>query len=178
MLFPNWEPLNARICHAKLVLSSKMRPRSLYLNNPATSMPGRFTCISTNVIYCITSTPCEQLYIGNTGGKLADCFGEHLRHVEKNYKDVSKQVAHHYNLQKNDIFRPFLHRGNTEDHKKTSKKFLFQIVQLTLMESMNAPRSTNLFICSYDHLSTNGIAPPPLYKKAQVTILLFALTRS
>ena len=104
MLFPNWEPLNARICHAKLVLSSKMRPRSQYLNNPATWMPGRLTCISTNVIYCITSTPCEKLYIGNTGGKLADCFREHLRHVEKNYKDVSKQVARHYDLQKNDIF--------------------------------------------------------------------------
>lgn len=125
MLFLNWEPLNARICHAKLVLSSKMPPRSQYLNNLATSMPGRFTCISTNVIYCITSTLCEKLYIGNMGGKLADCFREHLRHVDKNDKDVSKQVARHYNLQKNDIFRPFLHQGNTEDHKKPRKSFSF-----------------------------------------------------
>ncbi|KAK2559261.1 hypothetical protein P5673_018405 [Acropora cervicornis] len=38
-----------------------------------------FTCISTNVIYCITSTLCKKIYIGETGRRLADRFRENLR---------------------------------------------------------------------------------------------------
>ena len=38
----------------------------------------RFTCISANVIYCITCTLCKKLYIGETGRRLGDRFREHL----------------------------------------------------------------------------------------------------
>ena len=53
----------------------------------------RFTCTSANVIYCITCTLCNKLYIGETGRRLADRFREHLRDVEKNEKDACKPVA-------------------------------------------------------------------------------------
>ena len=58
----------------------------------------RFTCTSANVIYCITCTLCNKLYIGETGRRLGDRFREHLRDVEKNDKDASKPVARHFNL--------------------------------------------------------------------------------
>ena len=58
----------------------------------------RFTCTSANVIYCITCTLCNKLYIGETGRQLGDRFREHLRDVEKNDKDASKPVARHFNL--------------------------------------------------------------------------------
>ena len=58
----------------------------------------RFTCTSENVIYCITCTLCNKLYIGKTGRQLGDRFREHLRDVEKNDKDASKPVARHFNL--------------------------------------------------------------------------------
>ena len=38
-----------------------------------------------------------------------------------------------------------LHQGNTESHKNPRGKFL-NLALLTLMESMNVSRSTNLFI--------------------------------
>ena len=57
-----------------------------------------FTCISTNVIYCITCTLCKKLYIGETGRRLGDRFREHLRDVEKDDKNASKLVARHFNL--------------------------------------------------------------------------------
>ena len=37
-----------------------------------------FTCTSANVIYCITCTYCNKLYIGETGRLLGDRFREHL----------------------------------------------------------------------------------------------------
>ena len=57
-----------------------------------------FTCTSANVIYCITCTYCNKLYIGETGRRLGDRFREHLRDVERNDKDASKPVARHFNL--------------------------------------------------------------------------------
>ena len=58
----------------------------------------RFTCTYANVIYCITCTLCNQLYIGETGRRLGDRFREHLRNVEKNDKDASKPVVRLFNL--------------------------------------------------------------------------------
>ena len=42
-----------------------------------------------NVIYCITCTLCNKLYIGETGRRLGDRFREQLRDVEKNDKDAT-----------------------------------------------------------------------------------------
>ena len=57
-----------------------------------------FTCTSVNVIYCITFTFCNELYIGETGRRLGDRFREYVRDVERNDKDASKPVAGHLNL--------------------------------------------------------------------------------
>ena len=57
-----------------------------------------FKCTSANVIYCITCTYWNKLYIGETGRRLSDWFREHLRDVERNDKDASKPVVRHFNL--------------------------------------------------------------------------------
>ena len=41
------------------------------------------TCTSANVIYCITRTHCDKLYIGETGRRLGDRLREHLSDVER-----------------------------------------------------------------------------------------------
>ena len=92
----------------------------------------RFTCTSANVIYCITCTLCNKLYIGETGRRLGDRFREHLRDVEKNDKDASKPVARHFNLPNHSkkhmaICGLSLHRGTTESRKNLEQKFIFQI---------------------------------------------------
>ena len=57
-----------------------------------------FTCTCANVIYCVTCTYCNKLYIGETGRRLGDRFREHLRDVERNDKDASKPVEIFTNL--------------------------------------------------------------------------------
>ena len=57
-----------------------------------------FTCTCANVIYCITCTYCNKLYVDETGRLLGDRFREHLRDVERNDKDISESVARHLNL--------------------------------------------------------------------------------
>ena len=92
----------------------------------------RFTCTSANVIYCITCTLCNKLYIGETGRRLGDRFHEHLRDVEKNDKDASKPVARHFNLPNHSkkhmaICGLSLQLGTTESRKNLEQKFMFQI---------------------------------------------------
>ena len=80
----------------------------------------RFTCTSANVIYCVTCTLCNKLYIGD---------------VEKNDKDASKPVARHFNLHNHSkqhmaICGLSLHQGATESRKNLEQKFIFQIGKL------------------------------------------------
>ena len=93
-----------------------------------------FTCTSANVIYCITCTYCNKLYIGETGRRLGDRFREHLRDVERNDKDVdaSKPVARHFNLPNHSkqhmaVCGLSLHLGISESCKTLEQKFIFQI---------------------------------------------------
>ena len=58
--------------------------------NRSVKVTDHFTCISTNVIYCITCTLCKKIYIGETGRRLADRFREHLRDAEQNNTDALK----------------------------------------------------------------------------------------
>ena len=92
----------------------------------------RFTCISANVIYCITCTLCKKIFIGETGSRLGDRFCKHLRDVERNDKDASKPVARHFNLpnhssQHMTICILSLHQGNMESRKNREQKFIFKI---------------------------------------------------
>ena len=91
-----------------------------------------FTCTSANVIYCITCTYCNKLYIGETGRRLGDRFREHLRDVERNDKDASKPVARHFNLpyhskQHMAVCGLSLHLGSSESRKTLEQKFMQQI---------------------------------------------------
>ena len=71
-----------------------------------------FTCTSANVLYCMTCTYWNNLYIGETGRRLGDRFREYLRDVERNDKDASKPVARHFNLP-NHSFKQFGKPQNT-----------------------------------------------------------------
>ena len=86
------------------------------------------TCIFVNVIYCITCTLCGKIFIGETGRKLADCFREHLRDVEK---DASKPATRYFNLPYHShqmtICGLSFHNGNTESRKTLEQKFIFQL---------------------------------------------------
>ena len=100
--------------------------------NRSAKISDHFTCISANVIYCITCTLCKKIYIGETGRRLADRFREHLRDVEKNDTDASKPVARHFNLPNHShhnmtICGLSLHHGNTESRKNLGQKFIFQL---------------------------------------------------
>ena len=100
--------------------------------NRSAKITDHFACISVNVIYCITCTLCKKIYIGKTGRRLADRFREHLRDVEKNHTDASKQVARHFNLPNHShhnmtICGLSLHHGNTESLKNLEQKFIFQL---------------------------------------------------
>ena len=131
-------------------------------NNPAISEPNRsikvtdhFTCISTNVIYCITCTLCKKMYIGETGRRLADRFREHLRDAEQNNTDASKPVTRHFNLPNHSHHNM---TGTQKAAKISNKNSFFNWVHSLHTELMNASHSTNLFTNTCDHISTNGKA--------------------
>ena len=104
--------------------------------NRSVKVTDHFTCISTNVIYCITCTLCKKIYIGETGRRLADRFREHLRDAEQNNTDASKPVARHFNLPNHShhnmtICGLSLHHGNTESRKNLEQKLIFQLGTLS-----------------------------------------------
>ena len=78
-----------------------------------------FICTSANVIYCITCTYCNKLYIGETGRWLGEWFQEHLHDVERDVKDASKPIVRHLNLPNHStqhmaVCSLSLHLGNSE----------------------------------------------------------------
>ena len=62
---------------------------------------GRYTWISSNVIYAIACTCCENNYIGETKRGLADRFTEHLRSIKINSPGLP--VAAHFNSSEHSI---------------------------------------------------------------------------
>ena len=104
--------------------------------NRSVKVTDHFTCITTNVIYCITCTLYKKIYIRETGRRLADRFREHLRDAEQNNTDASKPVTRHFNLPNHShhtmtICGLSLHHGNTESRKKLEQKFIFQLGTLS-----------------------------------------------
>ena len=66
-------------------------------------LKGRFNCTVAGVVYVITYQRCYMLYIGETGRRLSDRFGEHPRSVERfkqnpPYQGCGFPVAEHLNL--------------------------------------------------------------------------------
>ena len=100
--------------------------------NRSIKVTDHFTCISTNVIYCMTCTLCKKIYIGETGRRLVDRFCEHLRDAQQNNTDASKPAARHFNVPNHShhnmtIYGLSLHHGNTESGKNLEQKFIFQL---------------------------------------------------
>ena len=63
----------------------------------------RFHCTAASVIYVIACHRCHAMYIGETGRRLSDRFGEHLRSMEgfshsTQYHRGGFPVAEHFNL--------------------------------------------------------------------------------
>ena len=85
-----------------------------------------FDCTTSNIIYCITCTLCNKLYIGESGRKLGDRFREHLLDVKNEGSDLSKPVTRHFNLpghlhEHMEICGIYLHFGNTEWNLKKER---------------------------------------------------------
>ena len=79
----------------------------------------------------------------------------------KNMTEASKPVAHHFNLSNhshhNMTICGYPYTTGTQKTTKISKKNSFlNLVHSLQTELMNASHSTNLFINSCDHISTNG----------------------
>ena len=99
-----------RICTAEEDFDAKAKDD---INNSTTVSNGNrnftirsaFTCASSSVVYCITCTKCNILYIGETSRQIKNRFGEHLRNVrnrthldEQHENDPDSNISHHFNL--------------------------------------------------------------------------------
>ena len=90
----------------------------------------RFTCISENVIYCITCTLCKKIYIGETGRRFGGLPSRTPTRCRKRRQDASKPVARHFNLPNHSHQNMTLcglsgHHGNTEAAKFSNKNSSF-----------------------------------------------------
>ena len=88
--------------------------------------------ICTNIIYCITCTLCNKLYIGESGRELGDHFREYLLDVKNKGSDLSKPVARHFNLPGHShehmkICGIYLHLGNNETRKRKEQRLIFKL---------------------------------------------------
>ena len=88
----------------------------------STRITHHFTCISVNVISCITCTLCKKIFMGQSRRRLADRFREHLRDAEENDTDASKPVASYFNLPNQSHLNKTIcglsfHHGNTRSRK-------------------------------------------------------------
>ena len=106
----------------------------------------------------------QEIYIGETGRRLADRFREYLRDAEQNNTDASKPVARHFNHPNHShhnmtICGLTLHHGNTGSRKNLEQKFIFQLGTLSPHGIIEASHSTNLFTNSCDRISTKCKAP-------------------
>ena len=54
-----------------------------------------FDCTSRNLIYAVTCSKCNKVYIGETKRRLGDRFVEHLRYATQNSRDTP--ITRHYN---------------------------------------------------------------------------------
>ena len=102
-------------------------PKRLY------TIRDRFTCQSVNVVYAIICCRCGCLYIGETGRRLWERFGEHLRSIRNNSPGFP--VAEHFNSDshsRNDIKICGLKHcsGDNTRQKKQEMRLIFELRML------------------------------------------------
>ena len=92
-----WGPQNGRVgpCGGKRCQTCKFVPKTNYIMNGTHKIKFNQTmdCNSTNVIYLIHCSHCEQRYVGETGRSLRDRFNGHKRDINHG---ISTNVADHF----------------------------------------------------------------------------------
>ena len=94
------------------------------------NITGHFTCITDNVVYCLTCDKCPStVYIGETGRRMADRFREHRRDIINGKNDLP--VPAHFNQPNHtleDMKVAVLKAGlvNQEYRKKQEMQFIFR----------------------------------------------------
>ena len=130
---PNLEPgtfnCSRKVCNTCPFINSKTHIRG---PNGSYQVNDHFDCTTSNIIYCITCTLCNKLYIGESGRKLGDRFREHLLDVKNKGSDLSKPVARHFNLpghshEHMEICGIYLHLGNNETRKRKEQRLIFKL---------------------------------------------------
>lgn len=84
-------------------------------------------CLSNNVIYCISWSPCPLLYIDQTGCCMADRLAEHLQDAKPgNYTSASSQFCSTgHSLQHLSVFGLSLYRGHLESYLRREQVLIF-----------------------------------------------------
>ena len=118
-----------KVCNTCPFINSKTHIRG---PNGSYQVNDHFDCTTSNIIYCITCTLCNKLYIGESGRKLGDRFREHLLDVRNKGSDLSKPVAGHFNLpghshEHMEICGIYLHLGNNETGKRKEQRLIFKL---------------------------------------------------
>ena len=118
-----------KVCNTCPFINSKTHIRG---PNGSYQVNDHFDCTTSNIIYCITCTLCNKLYIGESGRKLGDRFREHLLDVKNKGSDLSKPVARHFNHpghshEHMEICGIYLHLGNNETRKRKEQRLIFKL---------------------------------------------------
>ena len=118
-----------KVCNTCPFINSKTHIRG---PNGSYQVNDHFDCTTSNIIYCITCTLCNKLYIGESGRKLGDRFREHLLDIKNKGSDLSKPVARHFNLpghshEHMEICGIYLHLGNNETRKRKEQRLIFKL---------------------------------------------------
>ena len=114
---------------------------STTVTGPKTSMTihKHFTCQTYNIVYVISCSKCEQLYIGETGRSLSTRFKEHLDDIRFNR---CKPVSLHFNQEGHSILNIrvkglwIILRGSIND-RKDKESFLIDRLGTQNPQGMN-----------------------------------------
>ena len=90
---------------------------------------GNHTCVTSNVVYCITCRRCGKLYIGETKRRLGDRFAEHLRSVRQQTPGLT--VAQHFGAPPHtlsDVSVCVLRRASSDvQRKELEQRVIFEL---------------------------------------------------
>ncbi len=91
---------------------------------------GHHTCTTTGVIYAITCCRCQAMYIGETGRRLADRFGEHLHSVEgyhnnQRYQNGGFPVTEHFHQESHNSIHDKQVAGPVAQRRREEMRMIF-----------------------------------------------------
>ena len=89
--------ITCRYC--KLLHKEKMITSSFLNSKLTTRVNCRISCLTNNVIYCITCLKCSAQYVGETKRQLKKCMYEHLRSIDCFHKVQPTPVSEHFKLE-------------------------------------------------------------------------------